>query len=315
MKHILHKKDPVTLHQPYLSFLSRVLWIMSLSSLSQAQELLFEAYYKINHNKKHIGYQVQRYEILANGNLKHTAYTQMETPAGVTRESLTSQSSETLKPLSYNYTVLSTDRSLTIDAEVVNDPQRSFLKIKKVDSGKVHSLKLDIPLGSFLSNLLVYAILKSPQGLKTGTTYSYLTIAEEKAEIVKGKAQVSEETLFGNRIPSFVVINDFEGIKYRSLVTARGEILETAAQSLGLQVNLVPTREEAVGSLSFAENIIKSLFGSIPKGEQNIAYQATQKGTWPKASQNKEKDWGKQQGTPPGQGIHLKKQKSPGESL
>jgi hypothetical protein len=286
-------------------------WIGATHSL-HAQELLFEGYYKISQNKKHIGYQIQRYEVLPNGFIKHTAYTQIETPAGITRESLTSQSTETLKPVSYSYTSLGGGQSLTIDAESLasqSNSEKLVLKIKKSTSGKMQTQELAVPAGGFLSNLLVYAILKSPEGLKTGTTYSYQTLAEEKAQIIGGKAQVSEETLFRDRIPSLVVTNDFEGVKYRSFVTARGEVLETSATSLGIQVSLVPTREEAIGQVPFAENIIKALFGQIPKGEQNIAYQALQKGTWPKEPDAKKSDWTKQQGVPPGKGLHLKKSK------
>jgi hypothetical protein len=141
--------------------------------------------------------------------------------------------------------------------------------------------KIKIEPGVFFSGILIYSILKAPQGLSPETQYQYKALVEESLQVEEGQAHVQGYDQFRGRIKSLKVLNSFQDTKFYSWVTEKGEVLETTAPLQGLVTELMPSAQEATKDQVVPEKVLKALFGEIPKGHSNIAYRSHQKGEWP----------------------------------
>ena len=74
----------------------------------------------------------------------------------------------------------------------------------------------------------------------------------------------------------------------------------------GLSQQLMPDAQMALVGHILPEKIIKTLFGNIPQGHENIAYLANQKKEWPMPSELVQINEQGKQIVPPGKGIHIK---------
>lgn len=266
-------------------------------------QVLFEGYYKIQSQSEHIGYSIQRYESLDNGKIfKATVFVKTNALGGNLTESIVTESGPGMAPIKMSYTGIVGKQTKTIDARI----QEGSLIAEVREGGKVQSSKLTLDPGIFFSGILIYSILKSPQGLVPETQYNYSAIAEESLELIKGKAIVQTYGEFRSKIRSLKVLNEFRDTKFISWVTEKGEILETTAPVQGLTTELVPNAEMAQKGQVVPEKILKTLFGSLPKGQENIAYRAHQKGEWPISKSVEPVPGHKTQPVPPGKGIHTK---------
>jgi len=259
-------------------------------------QVLFEGYYKIQSENENIGYSIQRYESLENGQkFKATVFVKTNVSGGNLTESIVTLSDAGMNPVKMNYTAIIGNSTKIIDAEVKNGNLVAEIR----DGNKpLERKQLKIEPGVFFSGILIYSILKTPKGLVPETQYNYKSIAEETFEIVNGKAIVQDYEDFQGKIRSLKVLNEFRNMKFYSWVTDRGEVLKTAAPSQGVVTFLVPNREEATKGHVVPEKSLRALFGNIPLGENNTAYRAHKKGEWP--SQDNEPS-----------GVGLKKQLVP----
>ena len=261
-------------------------------SLSIKAEVLFEGYSKVLLGDTHIGFTIQRYEFDPRKKVfRSISFLRTGPAGGDITESLKTLSDENLVPISYEYTSLAGGKSKTIDAKFNKGQMTAQVK----DSGKSKTIRKDIPKGTFLSNFLIYLIMKSKEGLVVDKRYGYSAIAEEDAEIFKGDALVEKEEVFKG-IPAFKILNRFKEMKFISHVSDRGEVLGTQSPANSISTEVVANPQDAIGAFGASTAILKTLFGDLPAGQKNVIAQAP--ATQPSSE--------KLQGVAPGQGIQIK---------
>lgn len=263
---------------------------------SYAAENLFEGYSKVVVNGQHSGYVISRYEFDAKKNQFHSTYfLKTGKGAGEITESLKSIATADLTPVSYEYTSVIGRNSKTIDAKFKNSTMTAIVKT----NGKISRIEKKLPKGVFLSNFLVYLMLKSKEGLKSESKYEYQAIAEEDGSLQKGQALVGKEEAF-NGFTVFKILNTFKDEKFLSYVNDRGEVLGTNVMSQGVSTEIVANPSEATKGQSVNSTLLAAVFSGVPKGENNVASRG-KKGLTPNP-----KAGGKTEGIPGGEGILIK---------
>jgi hypothetical protein len=277
-----------------------VLALIFASSASHA-DVLFEGYSKVLSGDQHIGYTISRYEFdVKKKQFISTYFMKVGKGAAEVTESLKARATEDLAPISYEYTSLVGKETKTIDAKFSKDSMKALV----LRNGKTEKIDRKIPKGTFLSTFLVYLMLKSKSGLQADSHYEYQAIAEEDGSIEKGQALVGKEVDF-NGFKSFKTKNTFKDSDFLSYLNERGEVLGTQALGQSIQTELVAIPEDATKGQSYSATILKTLFGSVPEGVDNVQSRAL------KLKQRAVEAPSKQQGVEPGQGIIIKTQPTP----
>lgn len=274
-------------------------------SWSARAEVLFEGYSKIISGEKHIGYVISRYEFDAKKKRFASTYF-LKTSSGGSdiTESLKAYADADLAPLSYEYTSIIGKQTKTIDAKFKNGQMSAVVK----NGQQISRIERKIPKGTFLSTFLVYLMLKSKEGLKSETKYEYQAIAEEEGTINKGQALVGKEETF-NGFKCFKILNTYKDAKFLSYVNERGEVLGTTAMGQGIGTELVGTAAEATASFPVSATLLKTLFDSVPAGQDNVVSNAAKL----KSDLNKQSP-SKEIGIPQGEGLIIKAQPEKSEN-
>ncbi|MBO9665419.1 MAG: hypothetical protein J7501_01225 [Bdellovibrio sp.] len=275
-----------------------MLGVLLIIPLGSRADVLYEGYSKVLSGDTHIGYVVNRYEFDTKKKQFISTYF-IKTGKGPTEttESLKAVADSELGPISYEYTSLAGKESKMIDAKFKAGTMTAMVN----SAGRTQKVEKKIPKGTFLSTFLVYLMLKSKEGLKSETRYEYQAIAEEDAAITKGEALVGkEESFHGFKV--FKILNTFKDSKFLSYVNDRGEVLGTNALGQGITTELVATAAEATNGQSYSATLLKTLFGTVPAGTQNVVAQAQKIKTDEKSAPAPTK----QLGVPQGQGVQMK---------
>ena len=294
-------------------FLSLTLPILFCFQAAHSQ-ILFEGYSKILLDGVHVGYVVQRFEFDSKKKEFGTTYF-LKTGAngGNISESLKARSTESLKPISYQYTSLTgtgpTAKSETIDATFKGDTMTAILK----KGTKPETIQKKIPKDAFLASFLGYMMLQGKEGIKKGVNYIYKGIAEEDGNVYTGKAFISGEEAM-NGVSAFKVLNNFKNADFGSWVTAKGEVLMTRSPVQKIATELVGSVQEATAGQSVNTNALTLLFGSFPKGEENVLARRESAGGASSKTAGKDstgsklpaKEMTKKEGAPQGQGVMVK---------
>lgn len=279
------------------------------------KEILFEGFFKVTINKQHIGYSISKYEFdPASKKFFVTVFTKTGALGGNFMESIKGASDAALSPLNYEYTTLVTEANKTTTKKIeatfkTKKTAKKNKNNKKVESktlvatvtqdGKVSKIENDLPEGSFMSYFLIYLMLKSKSGLQTGSKYEYKAIAEEKATIASGEAKVSTLEDFKG-IKGYKIENVFDGQKFISYVTDRGETLGVINPASGVEAELVAKPNEAVGSFGMPSEALKTLFGEVPLGTNNVVSKKLKEESLKSVT---EPPGSKEFGTPAGSGV------------
>lgn len=279
-----------------LTFLASFLMVVLLSAPVRAN-VLFEGYSRILSGGVHVGYAVSRYEYdPAKKHFKSTYFVKTGSLGSDVSESLKAVADEKLAPISYEYTSVVGKNTKTIDAKFAKGKMTAVV----TEGGKSRTVRTDVPKGTFLSSFLVYLMLKSKTGLSTETKYDYSAIAEEDAEIFKGEALVQAEEAHRG-FKAFRILNRFKDVRFISFVNERGEVLSTSAPANNLVTELVAKPSEATGSFGTPASVLRSLFGEVPLGTQNVISKSLRA-----EALGADSPTGKKTGVPPGQGIVIK---------
>lgn len=275
---------------------SAIFCLSFLVAANAQAEILFEGYYKISQGGVHIGYIVSRFEY--NDKKKQfisTSFTKTNDLGNNLTESLKTVSTKDMEPLSYNYTTLIGGKTKAIDAEFNNTKMVATVRA----DGKKEKIVKTIPKGTFLSNVLVYMILRSKEGLRNETKYEYEAIAEEDADIHKGVTQIKgSEEIKG--IKTLKATNEFKNMSFLSNITDVGEIITTQVPAQQMTAELVADPTEAIGKVNHPTSLLKELFGRIPDGLANSLSKNAKIVPTPTPIP------GKKKGVPGGKGMHLK---------
>jgi hypothetical protein len=265
-------------------------------------DILFEGYSKVLLDNVHVGYVVQRYEFDPKKKEFSTTYfLKTNAQAGNITESLKARADAGFKPIAYQYTELTGDSVRTIDATFKGDTMTAVIKDPKHPTQKEQTLHKTIPKGAFLSSFLGYVMLQGPEGIKKGAKYSYKAIAEEDGNLYSGEAYVSGEEVM-NGVNAFKVLNTFKGAQFGSWVTHKGEVIATRSPVQKIATELAPSVQEATAGHSLNSNSLSILFGSVPKGTENVVAKRGIETPPPSATP----ETAKKEGVPGGQGIIIK---------
>lgn len=240
--------------------------ILLSSALASASEpALFEGYYRVLKGGQHVGYYIMKHEFDAKKKqFIATTFMRLE---GVddTTESIKAVATENFKPISFSYTAAATGMTRTIDVKVDKNKLVGTLS----NLGAVEKIAKPINANTISSLFLVYAILRSPQGLKTNAVFDYEAIAEELAEGHKGTVKMgANEEYAGQKV--IRIENTFLDTKSTNLVTDRGEVLATTSPAQKISIELVAKPENAIGKFRLQTGLLKALFGEIPAGKDNV---------------------------------------------
>lgn len=269
-------------------------------SLAKDSDILFEGYHKLLSGGVHIGYSISRYEYDPKGKrFIATLFTKTGPLGSDVTESTHAVADADLNPISYEYTALVGKDIKTIDAKFKKNHMSAVVK----DKGKTQKIEQDIPKGVFLSQFLIYLMLKSKTGLQTDLNYKYKAIAEEDGKIYDGQALVTKQEKYNGHL-AFKILNNYKDLKFVAFVTDRGEVLGVTNPAQNMASELMAKPNDATGSFGVGSTILKNLFGDVPIGTQNIISKALKA----EALQPTELENPKQQGVPPGKGIIIKPQ-------
>jgi hypothetical protein len=265
-------------------------------------DILFEGYSKVLLDNVHVGYVVQRYEFDPKKKEFSTTYfLKTNAQAGNITESLKARADAGFKPIAYQYTELTGDSVRTIDATFKGDTMTAVIKDPKHPTRKEQTLHKTIPKGAFLSSFLGYVMLQGPEGIKKGAKYSYKAIAEEDGNLYDGEAYVSGQEMM-NGVNAFKVLNTFKGAQFASWVTHKGEVIATRSPVQKIATELAPSVQEATAGHPLNSNSLSILFGSVPKGTENVVAKRGTEAPPPAPTP----ETAKKEGVPGGQGVIIK---------
>ncbi len=214
-----------------------------------------------------MGYVILKYEFdSTKGEFTCTSFTKVNSTGGNITESIKAIASKSFVPISYQFTGTSTISGVTlIDAKFKNQTMSGTI----TKDGKVTPIQQKIGDDVFLSSYLLYVMLQSKNGMKTGLKYDYKAIAEEDGAVSNGTAFIASEELYkGQKV--FKILNDFKQAKFVSYVNHKGEILATLSPAQNVSTELTVSSQEAVKNVGFPEKTLISLFGEIPKGKHSL---------------------------------------------
>jgi hypothetical protein len=281
-----------------------------------ARDILFEGYFKLNSQDKHIGYNLVRYEYDSAKKTFHSTYlTKISNAGNEVMESLSASAmaDTQMTPIEYKYTGLVGSASTSLEAIFTKgkkEKDKTKMKLVKVENNKKPVVtNSEIAHDVFLSTFLTYRMLRSELGIQTNSKLNYFAVAEEDGKVVNGKAEVLNEEKYKG-FTAFKIKNTFKDVLFESYVTDKGEALATLVPDSRIVSELVPKAADAIGTIGLPESVAKKLFGNVPMGSKNVVTQyfnnkdsAPQKG-------------GKTEGFPAGEGVMIspkdsKKQEGP----
>ena len=279
----------------FFASLSLTLAFLIVAPIANA-DILFEGFSKVLLDNVHVGYVIQRYEFDSKKKEFATSYyLKTNAAGGGLTESLKARADSSFKPLGYQYTSAQADQTKTIDANFKGDVMTAVVHEGKKPEQLISK---KIPKGTFLASFLGYVMLQGKEGIKKGVKYSYKAIAEEDGSIEDGQAFVSAEDTLKN-INTFKVLNTFKHVEFASWVTAKGEVIATSSPVQKIETQLVATLQEATAGQAVNTNTISLLFGSLPKGKDNIIARRALEAPAPIADSQKAQ-------IPAGKGIQVK---------
>lgn len=250
----------------------------NVSPLWAANKVMFEGYFKIMSEGKHVGYYIQKYELdPINKQFISTYFLRTNDKGGNISESIKAYSSDKLNPIKYQYTSLQGATSKTIDANLrKNKKNEDVLQVKINENGKLRVSEQKVENGVIFSTFLIYLALQGKEGLKPGIKYDYKAIAEEDGKEASGELFIeTEEKKLG--LNTFKILNTFKREQYVNFVTSEGESVHSVSPKYNVAAELVADPATATTGHTFNQKSISLLFGEVPKGITNAISNQTKK--------------------------------------
>ena len=245
---------------------SFVLCLFLSPQLSWAKtKILFEGYYKVLLQAQHVGYYIQRYEIDAKKKqFISTHFLRTNKKGGDIRESLKAVATDTLKPISYQYTSLQGKKATTIDGQA----GQGKLILKITENGRLRVTERKIKPDVFFSTFLIYLVLQGKKGVQPGVKYDFKAIAEEDGKVYPGNIFIEKEEKYKGDT-TFKSLYTFKKSQFVNFINAKGESLKSFNPALALGAELTQSPQEATQGHIVNQNNLKLLFGNLPTGSIN----------------------------------------------
>lgn len=245
-------------------------------------DIMFEGYYRLELQKKHVGYAIQRYEFDPKTKTFFSkSFLRAKLGDEIIQESVVAKCSDKFKPLAFQYTSQVGAKAKTVDATF----KGLIMTVRITDGKEIKNETSKLPEGTFLSSFLPYMMLKgnskeADTRLKMGDNFKYSAIAEEEGSSYNGSAAIiGKEPKPG--YDTYTIKNRFKGEDFISKMAIvhddkakrniKGEVLSTNSPAKGLSTHLVATAVQATEGQVVPNAILKKVFGSTPVGKLNIA--------------------------------------------
>ena len=241
-----------------------------------AAEIMFEGYYRIELNKKHIGYSIVRYEFdPKSSTFQAITFQRIKIGDKVMQESLKATANDKLDPISYQSTSQVGESLKAIDASFKGE----IMKLKISDGKKVREETYKNPKLTILSAFLPYKLMR--EELKPETKpFSYSAVAEEDGGSYDGRAMTKSRVQKGS-YEVVTIVNSYKKEDFYSTMAVvpdpsdknksiKGEVLGTESPVKKISVRLVASPSEATADQVVPNKILVNLFGVMPTGKVNL---------------------------------------------
>lgn len=251
--------------------------LVLLLSLGQASasEVMFEGYYRIDLEAKHIGYSVLRYEFDPKAKtFQVTSFVRAKMGNDIVQESFKGKTTDRFEPISYQYTSIIGKENKMIDASF----KGQIMNLSISDGKKVRKETHKIPKGTFYSSFLPYMMLQKK--LELNQAFKYEALAEEEGNVYTGKSLVESKEKRGP-YETFNILNSYKGEEFISEMAVikdpknpdkniRGEVFSTNSPAKKLSTQLVNSPSVATKGQVVPNKVMVSLFGGMPTGKLNL---------------------------------------------
>lgn len=243
---------------------------------AMAGDIMFEGYYRIELDGKHVGYTIQRYEFEPKDKtFTSISFVRAKFGDKIVQESTKAKANDKFQPLSYQYTSLVGTEMKTIDGTF---SKGDIMDLKIIDGKKVVTQKHKIPKGTFFSSFLTYLMLQKP--LELNQAFQYSGIAEEDGASYNGKALIESKEAKPEYVV-FRILNSFKGEKFASKVAVvadpkdpkkniKAEVISTNSPDKSLSTELVAQASQATEGQMIPNKVLVDLFGTMPTGKANL---------------------------------------------
>mgnify|MGYP003394103543 CR=1 FL=1 len=242
-----------------------------ISCLSAKAEILFEGYYKVTQFKQHIGFLVLRHEIEEKtNNFKSTSFIKLAKGGFDLTESYVAASTSELAPVSIKYLAAGKSKTKTTDVTFKKEKKAVKMVGSTIEDGKKIKINEVVPPGIFLSSALYYIMLRSKDGLKTGSVFDFKAITEEGPVVMDGTVAVDKKMVTQDTLQLLSVTNKFAGPEYSNLITTKGEIISSFTPATSIESVLVKNKEEAIEGITIKPGTLEQIFKNKPEGKINV---------------------------------------------
>ena len=238
-------------------------------TLTVKADVLFEGYYKVTQFKKHVGFLILRHEIDSkSGNFKTTSFIKLGKGGFDLTETYQAVSTADLAPLSISYLAAGEKKTKTIDVKIKGDKMTGLV----VEDGKKTKINSTVQKGTFLSSALYYLMLKSKDGLKSGSKFDYVALTEEGPVALNGTVSIDKKMTTQGSLQLLKINNRFAGSDYDNLVTTHGEVISASTPATTIESELVKVPAEATEGIKLPAGTLEKIFGSVPAGTTNVYF-------------------------------------------
>ncbi|OQW53979.1 MAG: hypothetical protein A4S09_06200 [Proteobacteria bacterium SG_bin7] len=269
-------------------------------------EILFEGYYKIDIEGKHIGYSIIREEFDAKKKeFVSRRFTKTTPEVGDITMSSTTVCDDGFKPKSLEFFYLDKTKKKIIKGTANGNKFGMTIS----EGGTPQKQTIELPKGVFFSSFVTYLIMQ--KGIGTDKRFAYDAIAEETGSVLKGETVIEKSMTDHRGQKVFKTVNKFGGADFIALVNSVGETLVSDTPAQNEHAELVKTAAEATKGIPIPKAVIDTLFGGMPEGTKNslnpdAPQKQTSKAALPAKSEGKKA--GQKFEVPPGKGIIIKTQ-------
>jgi hypothetical protein len=228
-------------------------------------EILFEAFYRIEKNRSHTGYMIQRLSTDKAGNRVLSSYIRSKYNGGevyVTSKSTAKPGKAA--PVETVHTSNAGGVPFSIISRFKNG--KGVITYHSNNSRKAN-LTETAQTAPYPSAFMFF--MTDFAKFQPGKKYAYSAFFEEN-----GRTQIGKLSLLGAKEGAgkrvFQILNDDSGQPVENFVAENGEPLGSRSVSTGSTAYWVATKEEAVGDMTYPTGEMTKLFGDLPQGKKNV---------------------------------------------
>lgn len=241
--------------------IKKLLWMSLVACPAWASaKTIFESYYRVESDRKHVGYVLQR--------LEQDPQTKVQTLKGYVQldqdgKTIWQEVALTHREGHAFRSIYKSNESGDLQSVTAVFDRNGAGKVI-LQSGKGKPRANRISSVDVLSGLLFYSVDLSL--LKKDIAYSYKAFSEERGRVARGSIILMSKESAGER-QVLQLADEFIGQTIENFVNTEGIPLGSRIDSLKLVTYWVPDRAAAIGVMEFPEARIKKIFGAVPKGQ------------------------------------------------